>query len=39
MKKLASPRDIKGIAIFLASQASDYICGQMIVADGGISAK
>jgi NAD(P)-dependent dehydrogenase (short-subunit alcohol dehydrogenase family) len=39
IKKLAYPHDIKGIAIFLASQASDYICGQMIVADGGISAK
>jgi len=39
IKKLAYPQDIKGIAILLASQASDYMCGQMIVADGGISAK
>ena len=37
--RLANPEEIKGVAIFLASQASDYICGQMIVADGGISAK
>jgi len=39
MGKLAEPEDLKGIAIFLASEASDYMCGQMIVTDGGIYAK
>ena len=39
MGKMAEPEDLKGIAIFLASEASDYMCGQMIVTDGGIYAK
>lgn len=37
--KIADPEDIKGAAIMLASKASDYICGQMVVLDGGILAK
>ncbi|MEJ2100715.1 MAG: SDR family oxidoreductase [Desulfobacterales bacterium] len=39
MGKMAEPEDLKGTAIFLASEASDYMCGQMIVTDGGICAK
>lgn len=31
--------DFKGIAIFLASRASDYITGQTIYLDGGFTAK
>jgi NAD(P)-dependent dehydrogenase (short-subunit alcohol dehydrogenase family) len=37
--RMAEPEELKGTAIYLASEASDYMCGQMIVTDGGISAK
>lgn len=39
MGKMAEPEDLKGTAIYLASSASDYMCGQTIVTDGGILAK
>ena len=32
------PEDFEGIAVFLASDASDYITGQLICVDGGFSA-
>lgn len=32
------PSDFEGIAVFLASRASDYVTGQMISVDGGFSA-
>jgi gluconate 5-dehydrogenase len=31
------PKEIAGLAVFLASSASDYITGQMMVIDGGMS--
>jgi gluconate 5-dehydrogenase len=31
------PADFEGVAIFLASRASEYITGQMIFVDGGLS--
>lgn len=31
-------RDLRGVAVFLASRASDYIAGQTIFIDGGFSA-
>jgi gluconate 5-dehydrogenase len=31
------PEDVAGLAVFLASSASDYISGQMFVIDGGMS--
>jgi 2-deoxy-D-gluconate 3-dehydrogenase len=34
----ADPEDLAGIAVFLASQASDYISGQVIFVDGGYLA-
>jgi NAD(P)-dependent dehydrogenase (short-subunit alcohol dehydrogenase family) len=32
------PSDFEGVAVFLASGASDYVTGQMIFVDGGFSA-
>ena len=29
------PADFEGAIVFLASQASDYMCGETIVVDGG----
>ncbi|XOQ44453.1 MAG: 2-dehydro-3-deoxy-D-gluconate 5-dehydrogenase [Clostridium sp.] len=34
-----TPEDMKGIAVFLASHASDYISGAVIPVDGGYLAK
>lgn len=31
------PADFEGIAIFLASAASDYVTGQVFFVDGGFS--
>jgi gluconate 5-dehydrogenase len=31
------PADFAGIAVFLASRASDYVTGQLIFVDGGFS--
>lgn len=33
-----TPGDFEGIAVFLASSASDYVTGQLICVDGGFSA-
>jgi NAD(P)-dependent dehydrogenase (short-subunit alcohol dehydrogenase family) len=32
------PEDFEGVAVFLAGRASDYITGQMIFVDGGLSS-
>ncbi|HWI39667.1 MAG TPA: SDR family oxidoreductase [Burkholderiales bacterium] len=37
LRRLGEPRDIGGIAVFLASDAGAFITGQCIVADGGVS--
>jgi gluconate 5-dehydrogenase len=34
--RIADPEEIKGLAVFLASAASDYMVGSEIVIDGGI---
>lgn len=37
LARLGVPEDIGRVALFLASDASDYITGQSIVIDGGIN--
>ena len=37
IKREAVPEDLVGTAVFLASNMSDFISGQLIVHDGGIS--
>ena len=35
LKRFGSPEDIKGVILFLASPAANYVTGQTIVVDGG----
>lgn len=35
--RIATPKDVVGVCIFLASPASDYITGQIIYVDGGLT--
>jgi NAD(P)-dependent dehydrogenase (short-subunit alcohol dehydrogenase family) len=37
LRRLGEPRDIGGIAVFLAADAGAFVTGQVIVADGGVS--
>ena len=36
MKRAASPEEMAKVILFLASDASSYIVGQHILADGGV---
>ncbi|HTQ78141.1 MAG TPA: SDR family oxidoreductase [Burkholderiales bacterium] len=37
LRRLGEPRDIGGIAVFLASEAAAFVTGQILVADGGVT--
>jgi dehydrogenase/reductase SDR family protein 4 len=37
LRRLGEPRDIGGIAVFLACDAAAFVTGQCIVADGGVT--
>jgi gluconate 5-dehydrogenase len=38
LRKFGSDTDLKGVAVFLASPASDFITGEIVVVDGGKNA-
>jgi NAD(P)-dependent dehydrogenase (short-subunit alcohol dehydrogenase family) len=38
LRRFGSEQDIRGLAVFLAAPASDYLTGQVIVLDGGSTA-
>ena len=38
MGKMGTPRDVAGVCAFLASEASDYMTGQILYIDGGLTA-
>ncbi len=38
LKRFGNPEDIKGAVLFLASSAANYVTGQTIVVDGGLTA-
>ena len=37
MKKFGTPQDVAKLALFLASDQSDYITGEVIRIDGGLA--
>ena len=38
MGRIAEPREIIGLAVYLASDASSYVTGQVFIPDGGLTA-
>lgn len=37
LRRLGEPRDVVGAALFLASPASDFVTGQNLIVDGGVT--
>ena len=37
LRRIGQPKDIGGVAVFLASEAGSFVTGQMIVVDGGVT--
>jgi len=37
LRRIGEPRDIGGVAVFLASDAAAFVTGQTIIADGGVT--
>lgn len=38
LKRMATERDVVGVALFLASEFASYVNGQVLMVDGGLSA-
>ena len=38
LKRLGTPEDVAGVCVFLASEASDFMTGQILYIDGGLTA-
>jgi NAD(P)-dependent dehydrogenase (short-subunit alcohol dehydrogenase family) len=36
-KRVGTPEDMAGAAIYLASRAGDYVVGSTIIVDGGVT--
>jgi len=39
VRRIGLPEDVAGVAVFLASRAADYMTGQILIVDGGLTVK
>jgi NAD(P)-dependent dehydrogenase (short-subunit alcohol dehydrogenase family) len=39
LRRIATPREVAGTAVFLASDASSFTTGNVMVVDGGVTSK